>query len=372
MNCIDQHQSEDFTLYNGDCVEVIKGIPESSIDFCIHSPPFSTLYIYSDSESDMGNCRDNAEFIRHYSFLITELYRVTVPGRLCAVHCKDLPKYKNRDGSAGLIDFPGMIIQEFESNGWVYHSHVTIWKCPVTERERTNNHGLLHKTIKSDSSGVRQGMADYLLVFRKPTSDGTLKSDKPVSRPTGLERFIGDPRFDPRSSDYHPSPFARTGFMEDESVSIWRRYAEPVWWDIDQTDVLNHKIARSEKDERHICPLQVGLIKRAIDLWTNPGDVVLTPFAGVGSEVVGAIQTGRKGIGIELKPEYYKVAVKFCRAAEREKNRPTLDLRIDEDEGDEAEGDGGDESREDVGVVGGCEESVLDDLMFANLDDLNV
>ncbi len=329
MNCIDQASGDNWTLYHGDCCEVIKGIPDSSIDFCIHSPPFSNIYVYSDSDSDMGNCRDNVEFINHYSYLIGELLRVTVPGRLCAVHCKDLPLYKNRDGNAGLIDFPGMIIQEFGLHGWVYHSRVTIWKCPVTERERTNNHGLLHKTIKADSSGVRQGMADFLLVFRKPTSDGSLKSDKPVERPQGISRYIGETRFDPRNSDYHPSPFARTGFMEDESVAVWRRYAEPVWWDVDQTDVLNFKIARGSKDEKHICPLQMGLIMRAIDLWTLPGDVVLTPFGGVGSEVVGAIRTGRKGIGIELKPEYFKVAQKFCRVAEKDANQPTLGLEID-------------------------------------------
>ena len=340
MHCINQHSTDNFTLYHGDCCEVIRGIPDNSIDFCIHSPPFSTLYIYSDSEADMGNSASNEEFLQHYAYLIKELFRVTVPGRLCAVHCKDLPKYQTRDGEAGLIDFPGMIIQEFEESGWTYHSHVTIWKCPVTERERTNNHGLLHKTICRDSSAVRQGMADYLLVFRKNTT-GTLLSDKPVSRPRGLQRFVGDPRFDPVSGiDWHPSPYARTGKRGvtlgsamlgeeteddiDKSILIWRRYAEPVWWDINQTDVLNHKVATTSEDEKHICPLQIDLIKRAIDLWTNPGDVVLTPFAGIGSEVVGAIELGRKGIGIELKESYFRWAIKNCQQAEFEATRPTL------------------------------------------------
>ena len=282
MDCIQQAHGKSWSLYNGDCCQLIAGIPDNTIDFCIHSPPFSTLYIYSDSEADMGNCADNDEFFRHYSFLIGELHRVTVPGRLCAVHCKDLPKYLNRDGEAGLIDFPGMIVQEFEDAGWTYHSHVTIWKCPVTERERTNNHGLLHKTVMKDSSGLRQGMADYLLVFRKPS--GTMLSDKPIERKRGFDRFIGNERFHPLVSSYHPSPYARTGTRGlgeldissggddllteaqlldrdiNKSIIIWRRYAEPVWWDIDQTNVLNYKIAKDDKDEKHICLARGSLI----------------------------------------------------------------------------------------------------------------
>lgn len=346
MNCLNQESGKNWTLYHGDSCQVIHGIPDNSIDFCIHSPPFSTLYIYSDSEADMGNCTDNEEFLRHYSYLIRELFRVTVPGRLCAVHCKDLPKYLNRDGEAGLIDFPGMIVQEFEDAGWTYHSHVTIWKCPVTERERTNNHGLLHKTVLKDSSGCRQGMADYLLVFRKNTS-GTMVSDKPIHRKRGFERFIGNPEFDPfvRSS-WHPSPYARTGTRGvtlgsaitgeeseddiDKSIIIWRRYAEPVWWDVDQTDVLNFKIATDSKDEKHICPLQMGVIERAIELWTNPGDVVLTPFGGVGSEGVGAVRLGRKAVLIELKESYFKVAARHLRTAENEFEAPKLDLGTEE------------------------------------------
>lgn len=346
MNCIQQQSGKSFTLYHGDSCQVIKGIPDNTIDFCVHSPPFSTLYVYSDSEADMGNCADNDEFLKHYSFLIKELHRVTVPGRLCAVHCKDLPKYLNRDGEAGLIDFPGMIIQEFEDARWTYHSHVTIWKCPVTERERTNNHGLLHKTVMKDSSGLRQGMADYLLVFRKPS--GTMLSDKPIERPRGFARYIGKPEYHPLVSTWHPSPYARTDMrgttlysppsdavpgdiysLNDEearerSIIIWRRYAEPVWWDIDQMDTLNFKIAREAEDEKHICPLQMGVIERAIDIWSLPGDVVLTPFAGIGSEVVGAIKLGRKGVGIELKEAYFRHAAKNCRIAEVEADRPTL------------------------------------------------
>ena len=274
MSAIDERIADNFSLYLGDSCQVAKDIPDNCIDFGIHSPPFSNLYIYSDSEADMGNCVDDAEFIRHYEFLIAEMFRITVPGRLCAVHCKDLPKYANRDDTAGLKDFPGMIIAAYERHGWSYHSRVTIWKCPVVERERTNNNGLLHKTVLRDRSQLRQGMADFLLVFRKPPV-GTLMSDKPIckyrdvvkiaedgstyieSEPVGFEEYVGEPEYDPRINEAHPSPYAR-GKNRDRgtqanSIDIWRRYAEPVWWDICQTDVLNKKLARGESDERHIC-----------------------------------------------------------------------------------------------------------------------
>jgi len=314
---VETFQREDgkgYSLYRGDCVEVMKSIPDSSIDMCIHSPPFSNLYIYSDHESDMGNCADDSEFITHYKFLIAELFRTIVTGRIVAVHCKDLPKYANRDGTAGLIDFPGMIIQAYEDCGFSFHSRVTVWKCPVTERERTNNNGLLHKTILRDRSQVRQGMADYMLMFRKPPI-GTLMSEKPVIRDNepgeGLTRFVGEHY--PFSCE-HPSPYSRKKMPKEgehsKSIAIWQRYAEPVWWDISQTRVLNFKIARDEKDERHICPLQLDVIERCIQLWSNPGDIVLTPFMGIGSEVYVALKTERKAVGIELKESYFQVAKK--------------------------------------------------------------
>ena len=321
MSVINQEIGENWTLFHGDCCEVLKDIPENSIDFCIHSPPFANLYIYSDSESDMGNAENDEQFFKHYSYAIRELYRVTVPGRLCAVHCKDLPKYANVWGTTGLIDFPGACIQEFEDAGWVFHSRVTIWKCPVTERERTNNNGLLHKTVKRDTSQVRQGMADYLVVFRKPPIDGTLMSAKPVIRKRGFDRYIGEHG---SSNDGHPSPFCRKTSSADPSIDIWRRYAEPVWWDVNQTDVLNHKLATTEQDDKHICPLQLGLIERAVDLWTAPGDVVLSPFAGVGSEGVGSLRCGRKFVGIELKDSYFESAIKFLRSEEKKQSLPSL------------------------------------------------
>jgi DNA modification methylase len=312
MSVIQQDKGQQWQLYNGDCCEVLRDLPDESIDFGIHSPPFSSLYIYGNSIADMGNCADDAEFFRHYQFAIKELFRTTVKGRLCAVHCKDLPRYANVYGTTGLIDFPGACIQEFESAGWVFHSRVTIWKCPVTERERTNNNGLLHKTVKRDTSQVRQGMADYLLLFRRPPEDG-LMSDKPVERPTGFDRYIGEVAID---SPEHPSKYARTKPASDPSIDIWRRYAEPVWWDISQTNVLNFKLAKDAKDERHICPLQLDLIERAVDIWSNPGDVVLSPFAGIGSEGVGSLRQGRKFVGIELKDSYYEHAVRNLKQQE--------------------------------------------------------
>lgn len=319
---LDVNSGETWQMYNGDCCQVLEGLPDESIDFCIHSPPFSSLYIYSDSEVDMGNCQNDAEFFRHYQFAIRELLRVVVPGRLCAVHCKDLPKYANVYGTTGLIDFPGACIQEFEEAGWVFHSRVTIWKCPVVERERTNNNGLLHKTVKRDTSQVRQGMADYLLLFRKPPKDEDgLMSAKPVIRKTGFARYFGEAG---SSNDGHPSPFCRKSSSSDPSIDIWRRYAEPVWWDVNQTNVLNFKMATEAKDEKHICPLQLDLIERAVDIWTNPGDVVLSPFAGIGSEGVGSLRTGRKFVGIELKKSYFDAACRFLAAEEKEQAHATL------------------------------------------------
>jgi DNA modification methylase len=316
MNVIlDERHGRNWALYNGDCCEVIKGIPDESVDLTVFSPPFSSLYTYSDSEADMGNCASDEEFFAHFGFLAPELLRVTTTGRLCVMHVKDLPTYRNSDGASGLRDFPGQCIAAMERAGWTFHSRVTVWKCPVTERERTNNNGLLHKTVMRDSSQIRMGMADYVLAFRK-TPPGDNLSTKPIERPNGFERYIGDAAQDPRETDQHPSKYARKGRDGRTSVEIWRRYAEPVWWDIDQTDVLNFRIARDEKDEKHICPLQLGLIRRCLELWSSPGDVVLSPFAGVGSEGFVALDDGRKFIGIELKPGYFATAIKHLESAE--------------------------------------------------------
>lgn len=326
MKVIDQTIGKHYAMYHGDSCEVLQGLPDSKVGLCIFSPPFEGLYIYSDSIRDLGNCKDSEEFFRHYDFIIRELFRVTIPGRLCAVHCKDLPLYACRDGMPGLRDFPGDNIRHFEAAGWVFHSRVTIWKCPVTERERTNNNGLLHKTATRDRSQLRQGMADFLIVFRKPTSNGLL-SDEPVTLDdgTGFDEYIGE--CDPSDNQFHPSPYARkksAAGPAGRSIDIWRRYAEPVWWDINQTNVLNFKIARDNNDERHICPLQLDVIERAIQLWTNPNDIVLSPFGGIGSEGYVAVKTGRRAVLVELKESYYRQACANLERAERE--RETVDM----------------------------------------------
>jgi DNA modification methylase len=317
-----------WTLSQGDCVEGLRDLPDDCIDFGVHSPPFANLYIYSDSDRDMGNCADDAEFFQHYRFAIEEMLRVTVPGRLCAVHCKDLPRYANVYGTTGLIDFPGAIIHEFEAAGWVFHSRVTIWKCPVIERERTNNNGLLHKTVLRDRSQVRQGMADYLIVFRKPPAEGDgLMSRKPIAT-KGFDRYVGE--IDPRTCKEHPSKFARKTKSSADSIDIWQRYADPVWFDISQTNVLNYKEPTSEDDVKHICPLQLDLIERAVHIWSDAGDVVLSPFAGIGSEGVGSLRLGRRFVGFELKPEYFDCAIKNLRVEESKQARPSLFAELEE------------------------------------------
>jgi DNA modification methylase len=300
-------------------VDFASQMPDNCIDLSIYSPPFANLYIYGDSVCDMGNCANDGEFFEQYAFLAKEMLRVTTPGRLSVIHCKDLPAYFGSDGYAGLKDFPGEIIKVHEKHGWNFHSRVTIWKCPVTERERTNNNGLLHKTVLRDQSQLRQGMADYLIIMRKPPIDGMLSS-KPISN-GGLQEYIGDPTLDPREDgQYHPSPFSRNQTASVDSINIWRRYAEPVWWDINQQDVLNGKLARSDSDEKHICPLQLGVIRRALQLWSMKGDTVFSPFTGVGSEGVCAVESGRKFIGTELKPEYFGHAIDFLKQAEANAN----------------------------------------------------
>lgn len=291
MNAIDQYHGKSFTIYHGDCCEVVRGIPDNRIHFSIHSPPFSSLYIYTDSYRDMGNCKDDDQFFKQYDFLIPELYRVTMPGRMAAVHCKQLVNYKCRDGAAGLRDFRGEIIRHFEKAGWVYHSEVCIWKDPVIEMQRTKSHGLLYKQLRKDSTYSRQGLPDYLLVFRKWAEADA----EPVTHTT-----------------------------DDFPLDMWQRYASPVWFDIRQTHVLNVKIAREDADEKHICPLQLDVIERALALWTNPGDIVFSPFAGIGSEIYQAVKMGRRGIGIELKENYYRQAVENCKEIEAQMDQPTL------------------------------------------------
>jgi hypothetical protein len=281
-------------LWTGDCVEGVATLPDASIDHCVFSPPFANLYLYSDGLADMGNCVSYDEFWEHYAFLARGLHRVMRPGRIVAVHCKDLPRYKGRDGSAGLYDFPGELIRVMTGAGFTYHSRVTIWKDPVIEMQRTKNHGLLYKQLRKDSCASRMGMADFVVAFRKWDGLGT---DAEVGVPHTREEF----------------PLER-----------WQQWASPVWDDIQQTRVLTYMDAKSDEDERHICPLQLDVIERCLTLWSNPGDVVLSPFAGIGSEGYESIRLGRRYIGFELKPEYAQVAVKHLRAAEHARRQGCL------------------------------------------------
>ena len=274
MKVLDQVTENKYAVYNGDSCEVVKAIPDNSIHYTIFSPPFASLYTYSNSDRDMGNSKGDDEFYNHFIYLAKELYRITMPGRLLSFHCMDLPLMKERDGVIGLKDFPSIIRQIFEDCGFIYHSKVTIWKNPVTEMQRTKALGLLHKQIRKDSAMNRQGIPDYIVTMRKP-------GDNPE-----------------RVSHTH----------ETFPVDVWQNYASPVWMDIRQSDTLQKKSAREDKDERHICPLQLEVIQRCVELWTNPGDIVLDPFAGIGSVPYVAVTMGRRGIGVELKESYYKQA----------------------------------------------------------------
>lgn len=321
MNVIDQVITPEYGIYNGDACEVIKGIPDNSIHFSVYSPPFSNLYIYSDSTADMGNSANDEEFFQHYLYLIKDLHRVTMPGRLSAVHCKDLPLYHNRDGAAGLKDFPGMIIRAHEEAGWTYHSRVTIWKDPVIEMQRTKNHGLLHKNFQARGEVCRQGMADYLIVFRKWEGVEGTESPEPVKHNLKAPNSKNNGKAHHYVGENAPTVYDSD---RDYSIQVWQRYASPVWMDIAQTRVLNYQDARDEQDEKHICVLQLDVIERAIDLWTNPGDTVLSPFMGVGSEGYCAVKQGRRFVGIELKPSYFNYSVKNLKRAYEESHITNL------------------------------------------------
>lgn len=277
-------------LMLGDCVERIAEIPDGTVGISVFSPPFASLYTYSDSPRDMGNSRDDAEFWEHFGYLIPEIYRVLMPGRSVCVHCMNLPSTKEHDGYIGIRDFRGDVIRAFQRAGFIYHSEVCIWKNPVTAMQRTKALGLLHKTIRKDSSMSRMGIPDYVVVMRKPGAN--------------------------------PEPITHTA--DEFPVSLWQRWASPVWEDIDQSRTLNGRAARDGDDERHICPLQLDVIDRCLGLWSNPGDLVLSPFAGIGSEGYEALRHGRQFVGIELKPSYFNVARLNLAEAERLRDQPTL------------------------------------------------
>ena len=300
MKVFDQHNGSRFQAYHGDCIDVLRGLPDSSAHYSIFSPPFASLYTYSASPRDMGNCKTHDEFYSHFKYLIPELYRVIKPGRLLSFHCMLLPTSKSRDGFIGLTDFRGMLIRAFQDCGWVFHSEVVIWKDPVQAMQRTKARGLLYKELRKDSVVSRQGIPDYLVTMRKPGDN-----DEPVTKDA-----------------------------DDFPVGLWQQYASPVWVidggstgegfrkcgpDISPGDTLQYRSARDDEDERHICPLQLDVIRRAVKLWTNPNDVVLTPFGGIGSEGYVALQEGRRAVLAELKESYYRQLVRNCQEAERPK-----------------------------------------------------
>lgn len=293
MAVVKQEITDQYALYNGDCCEVLQSLPDACIDFSVFSPPFADLYCYSDSANDLGNCAGYDEFFEHFAFVIAQLRRVIKPGRSVAVHCMDIPAMKERDGYIGIKDFSGNLARAFTDQGFIYHSRHTIWKDPLIEATRTKALGLMHKQLQKDSIMSRSGLPDYLLCFRNPGENAV-----PVAHPDGLTKYAG-----------HADVIgAATGIKK--SHNIWRAYASPVWMDIRQTNTLNGRAARDVADEKHVCPLQLDVIERACVLWSNPGETVLTPFMGVGSEVYGAVLNARRGVGIELKTAYYDQAVR--------------------------------------------------------------
>lgn len=303
VNVIDQVVADNYAIYNGDTIEVSKSLPSNSVHFSVFSPPFESLYTYSNSDRDLGNSNDSDQFWKHYRFLIAEQFRVMMPGRLVAVHCMNLPTSKVRDGVIGIRDFRGEIIRRYKEAGFIYHSEVCIWKDPVVAMQRTKALGLLNKQLLKDSSKSRQGLPDYLVVLRKPGENA-----EPITGP--LNHFVGE---------RYPSNFKEVSYDDDRRawvqaneesspIDVWQRYASPIWMDIRQGDTLQFRNARDNDDERHICPLQLDVIERAIQLWSNPGDIVWSPFMGIASEGYIAIQQKRRFIGVELKESYFSLA----------------------------------------------------------------
>lgn len=307
IKAMEQVTAHDYAIYHGDSCELIKAVPDNSVHFGIHSPPFEGLYKFTNSPRDISN-NEGGTFWEHYSFLIREMLRVTMPGRLCSVHCMQLPSTKGREGFIGARDFRGDVIRAYQAAGWHFHSEVCIWKDPVVAQQRTKSIRLLHKQLCKDSSLSGQGLADYIVTFRKP-------GDNDIAISGELDHYAGD-AVDVSRAAYdiqaaatiadgrEPWPYKRW-----VSIMTWQRYASPVWTDIRQTRTLQYRSARDEKDEQHISPLQLDVIERCIDLWSNKGETVLTPFMGIGSEVYCAMDMGRKGLGFELKASYWRQAV---------------------------------------------------------------
>jgi DNA modification methylase len=310
INVLDQTITDNYALYHADCVEVAKGLPDNSIDYSIYSPPFSSLYTFSNSDRDMGNSKSDSEFYEHYRYLMTQMFRIIKPGRLMSFHCMNLPMSKQHDGEIGLKDFRGELIRMCRSVGFIYHSEVVIWKDPVIAMQRTKALGLLHKQLKKDSSMSRQGIPDYLVTMRKPGVN-----QEPIAGK--LNYFAGE-----SDRNFPTKPVENVD--ERTSIDIWQRYASPIWMDINPSDTLQKESAREDADERHVCLLQLSVIERGVQLWSNPGDTIFSPFTGIGSEGHVAIKTGRKFVGAELKQSYYQQAKANLEIASTAKNQLSL------------------------------------------------
>ena len=292
IKCKNQKVTDKYALYNGDSCEIVKVIPDQSIDYILYSPPFSELYVYSDSERDLGNSKDYDEFWEHYLFLIREQCRILKPGRLVSIHCMNLPIMKEKEGYIGIRDFRGDLIREFQKGGFIYHSEVVIYKDPLIEATRTKALGLMHKQLIKDSSKCRMGLPDYIVTMRAPGENQT-----PIDHDRGLTHYAGSRKIEAENAT-------------KRSHYIWQAYASPVWMDVRQTLTLNKNNARDEKDCKHIAPLQLDTVERCITLWSNPGEVVCSIFSGIGTEPYKSVEMGRKGLGIELKESYFAESVK--------------------------------------------------------------
>lgn len=335
LNVLDEYKGDNFHVYNADCVEVASQLPDNSIGFSVYSPPFASLYTFSNSDRDMSNVTSLDEFFEQYKFLIKEKLRITKPGRLTSVHCTNMTTTLNSHGKIGLIDFRGQIIKAHEDAGWVYHSEVCIWKNPVMAMQRTKALGLLHKTITTDSGRSRQGTPDYIITFRKQGDN-----DTPISGP--LRWYSGDMDLNEFakaykhegaedsfkiSTKYQDGICRQLATKPENSIDIWQQYASPVWFDIGQSNTLQFRQAKDENDERHISPLQLDVIERCLQLWSMPGDVVFSPFLGIGSEgyvSLSMLDGPRKFIGTELKPSYFKLACKNLDKAQNQEQQTEL------------------------------------------------
>lgn len=312
VNVLNQHISDRFAAYHGDSCDVMKGIPSDSIHFSIYSPPFADLFCYSASNRDLGNVTSDKQFMFHFRYIVKELYRVLMPGRLMAVHCTDLQYQKYKDGYIATKDFSGQLVRIFERCGFLMHQpRITIRRDPVQEQQRTKKLGLLHKQVVKDRAMSTVGTPDYLLLFRKP-------GENTVPINGAFDRYIGTL---PEPTGVYTTP---DDTYNRYSIEVWQRYAESVWDDIDRGDTLNVRGTKEIDHEPHICPLQLPVIRRALHIWTHPNETILTPFMGIGSEIYVALQEGRKGIGIELKQSYYNQAIRNLQDAERLISNPTL------------------------------------------------